>query len=58
MMGPTESANFSFGSHPVGMKRAVMRPQAMIAAMFGITIAARKPPIRCNRSLIVLLLLG
>ena len=41
MIGPTSAANFSFGSQPVGMNRAVIRPQAMNAAMFGITMPAR-----------------
>ena len=36
----------SLGSHPVGMNSAVINPHAMNAAMFGITIPARKPPTR------------
>ena len=43
-MGPTIDEKFSFGSHPVGMNRAVSRPHAMNAPMFGITIPARLPP--------------
>jgi hypothetical protein len=41
IIGPTSFANVSFGSHPVGMNSAVIRPQAMIAPMFGITMPAR-----------------
>jgi hypothetical protein len=33
-----------FGVHPVGMKRAVMSPQAMNAAMFGMTMPDRNVP--------------
>ncbi|GAA1477068.1 hypothetical protein GCM10009623_15140 [Nocardioides aestuarii] len=44
MIGPTGAARSSFGSHPVGMNRAVSRPQAMKAPTFGMTIAVRKPP--------------
>ena len=46
IIGPTSFAIVSFGVQPVGMKNAVMRPQAMNAPMFGITIAARLPPKR------------
>ena len=41
IIGPTSTANFTLGIQPVGMNSAVIRPQAMIAAMFGITIPAR-----------------
>ena len=46
MIGPTSAANRGFGSHPVGMNRAVMSPQAMNAPMFGMIIPARYPPRR------------
>ena len=38
IIGPTSSASFSCGVHPVGMKNAVMSPQAMNAPMLGITL--------------------
>src|SRR5438132_13498745 len=52
IIGPTSLARFSLGVQPVGMKKAVIRPQAMKAAMFGMTIPAMKPPHRCMRSCI------
>src|SRR5262245_34724812 len=48
MVGPTIVAIFSFGVHPSGMKNAVIRPQAMIAAMFGMIIMDRKVPNFCT----------
>src|SRR5262245_50212517 len=48
MVGPTIVAIFSFGVHPSGMKNAVTRPQAMIAAMFGMIIMDRKVPNFCT----------
>src|SRR3954453_18545116 len=50
MVGPTIVAIFSFGVHPSGMKNAVIRPQAMIAAMFGMIIMDRKVPNFCTRT--------
>ncbi len=47
-MGVTRAPNFALGSQPVGMNRAVIRPQAMNAPMFGMTIEARNPPKRCT----------
>src|SRR3954467_4975556 len=44
MVGPTIEAIFAFGVHPSGMKNAVIRPQAMIAAMFGMIIMDRNVP--------------
>src|SRR6476659_2199056 len=44
MPGPTMVAIFSLGVHPTGMKKAVMRPQAMIAPMLGITMFDKKVP--------------
>jgi hypothetical protein len=44
MIGPTSRARYSFGSQPVGMNNAVIKPQAIKAPMFGITIALRKRP--------------
>ena len=41
IIGPTSSASDSFGSQPFGMNSAVMRPQAMNAPMFGMTMPAR-----------------
>ncbi|MFD0534684.1 hypothetical protein ACFQY7_13860 [Actinomadura luteofluorescens] len=46
IIGSTSSPSSLFGSQPVGMNRAVIRPQAMNAPMFGITIAAIRPPSR------------
>src|SRR5829696_988876 len=51
IIGPTSVAAFSFGSQPVSMNIAVIRPQAMKAAMLGITIDARKAPTRCTVAL-------
>src|SRR5215213_9337402 len=51
IIGPTRVAAFSFGSQPVSMNIAVIRPQAMNAAMFGMTIDARKAPTRCTVAL-------
>src|SRR5918993_4629509 len=48
IMGPTRVAAFSLGTQPVSMNIAVIRPQAMNAAMLGITIDARKAPARCT----------
>src|SRR4029453_8342064 len=44
IIGPTSSATFAFGIHPVGITKAVMSPQAMNAAILGITIPAMNPP--------------
>ena len=44
MLGPTIVAIFSFGIHPSGMKNAVIRPQAMIAPMFGMIMLDRNVP--------------
>src|SRR6476660_983306 len=44
MPGPTTVAIFSFGIHPSGMKKAVIRPQAMIAPMFGMIMLDRNVP--------------
>jgi len=41
IIGPTSWANVSFGSQPVGMNIAVIRPHAMNAPMLGITMPAR-----------------
>src|ERR671911_579339 len=43
-MGSTSSASRSFGSHPSGMNRAVIKPHAMNAPMFGMTMPLRKLP--------------
>src|SRR3954453_23362100 len=48
MVGPTIVAIFSFGIHPSGMKNAVLRPQAMIAPMFGMIMLDRKVPNFCT----------
>jgi hypothetical protein len=40
------------------MNRAVIKPQARIAAMLGMTIPARKPPSDCNFSRMFILLLN
>ena len=50
MMGPTISARSLLGSHPSGMNRAVIRPQAMKAPMFGMTMPASRLPNRCTRA--------
>src|SRR6476646_4386133 len=50
MPGPTTVAIFSFGVHPTGMKKAVIRPQAMIAPMFGMTMLDRNVPNCCTRT--------
>ena len=47
-MGPTIVAIFSFGIQPSGMKKAVIRPQAMIAPMFGMIMLDRKVPNFCT----------
>ncbi len=44
IIGPTSLSRSPFGAHPVGMKKAVMRPQAMKAAMFGRIIPLTKVP--------------
>ena len=41
IIGPTSAASLAFGNHPVGMNSAVIRPQAMKAPRFGITMPAR-----------------
>ena len=41
MIGPTSLASCAFGHQPVGMNRAVIRPQAMNAEMFGMIMPAR-----------------
>src|SRR4051794_6009029 len=46
MPGPTIVAIFAFGVHPTGMKKAVIRPHAMIAPMFGMTMLDRNVPKR------------
>ncbi|GAA4689862.1 hypothetical protein GCM10023349_00120 [Nocardioides conyzicola] len=46
MPGPTIVAIFSLGVHPTGMKNAVIRPHAMMAPMFGITMFDKKVPNR------------
>ena len=43
-IGETILAMFSLGHQPPGMNKAVIRPQAMNAPMFGITIALRLLP--------------
>ena len=48
MAGPTTVAIFSFGVHPSGMKNAVIRPQAMIAPMFGMIMLDRNVPNFCT----------
>ena len=48
MVGPTIVAIFSFGVHPTGMKNAVIRPQAMIAPMFGMIMLDRNVPNFCT----------
>src|SRR6476620_4622683 len=52
MPGPTMVAIFAFGVQPTGMKNAVIRPQAMIAPMFGMTMLDRNVPNRwaCTRT--------
>ena len=47
IIGPTIEESCSFGNQPVGMNKAVSRPHAMNAPMFGITIPARLPPSFC-----------
>ena len=46
--GPTIVAIFSLGVHPTGMKNAVIRPQAMIAPMFGMIMLDRNVPNFCT----------
>src|SRR3972149_5729808 len=58
IIGPTSLANVSFGIQPVGINNAVIKPQARIAPMLGMTMPARKPPNCCNFSLILILLSG
>ena len=48
MDGPTTVAIFSLGVHPSGMKNAVIRPQAMIAPMFGMIMLDRNVPNFCT----------
>jgi hypothetical protein len=43
-MGSTRAASRSFGSQPSGMNSAVIKPHAMNAPMFGMTIPLRKLP--------------
>ena len=49
-IGPPTCARYSFGSQPVGMKRAVRKPHAMKAPMFGMTMPERKRPNFCMAS--------
>ena len=51
-IGETIFARCSLGSHPPGMNIAVIRPHAMNAPIFGITIALRLLPNLCTASLI------
>src|SRR5258708_32112175 len=51
MVGPTSLAKVVLGVQPVGMNRAVSRPQAMNAPMFGITMPARNAPNFWTRAL-------
>ena len=44
LIGAPTCARYSFGSHPVGMNRAVRKPQAMNAPMFGMTMPDRNHP--------------
>ncbi len=44
--GPTTVAIFSLGVQPTGMKNAVIRPHAMIAAMLGMIMFDRNVPNR------------
>jgi hypothetical protein len=44
IMGPTRDANFSFGSHPVGINNAVINPQAINAPMLGMTMPLKNLP--------------
>jgi hypothetical protein len=53
-MGDTSEAKPSLGIHPVGMKKAVIKPQAMNAPMLGMIIPANAPPIRCSFSFIII----
>ena len=41
-------ASFAFGSHPASMNRAVIKPHAINAPMFGITMPLRNLPNRCT----------
>ena len=43
-MGETMVASWALGIHPVSMKRAVRKPHAMKAPMFGMTIPDRNLP--------------
>ena len=43
-MGSTRVAIFSFGVHPLGMKNAVIMPQAINAPIFGMIIDDKKVP--------------
>jgi hypothetical protein len=56
IIGPTSSPNVSLGVHPVGIKRAVIRPQAMNAPMLGMIMPAKKPPNCCTLSRMFFLL--
>jgi hypothetical protein len=44
MPGPTIVAIFAFGVQPTGMKNAVTRPHAMMAAMLGMIMFDKKVP--------------
>ena len=46
------------GVHPVWMKNAVMKPQAMNAAMFGMIIPDRNVPNFCTATRLLLVLLA
>src|SRR5262245_13906281 len=66
MPGPTTVAIFSLGVQPTGMKNAVSRPHAMIAAMLGMIMFDRKVPnfwmwtrteVRCCRGAVAVTML-
>ncbi len=40
IIGPTSSARSALGIQPSGMNRAVIKPQAMKAPMFGMSMPA------------------
>ncbi len=48
--GPTVVAIFSLGVQPTGITKAVIRPHAMIAAIFGMIMFDKNVPNFCTRT--------
>ena len=55
VMGPFKVASCAFGSHPFSINNAVMKPHAMNAPIFGITIELRNLPKRCTAFFMLLI---